>query len=865
MKYVLTKSRTLGARDIQPRKRESSIFSVGQKVKIWKGEHSGKAGEVVFSDGFNVKIKYGGEIVNVPPHQVVSTDKIRKSQVRVKPYQRKGKYVMGYHREGGELTKYPKATREATAHQIGKDYLVSKKKAKEYLEGKIGEPVKVLGLFDAISRGDRVTITNRFGQDRTGKAVMLGPGGWVLNMGGPHGTPGIATPDNVAKVKKTKEAQRMFGLTGEPFSTKRFDAGMKAGKADKFLGIRLDVAATSPDKDYAEGYRKGNVNLAREPIGELVRGIPEFDYSKMKKLIDSDAFLSGVFNKRITGTDVATANVMFNTYVIGDSVMESRYDLPVGEPYSTDVEDEETPEVVYRESIIPEIKDKINKLVDMDDTIIDDKAVVQMRDELNKLEIHNDWQVKEYRRMVESSEAQLKEAKEQGYNSVNEYWQSTMSETDTARTSKVKKGIKLMSINDVFNLKKSKVQFDFGIEPPEVIEKAQVRVKPYQRKGKYVMGYHREGREQAIRQSKSKEMLHSIASEYNKAKNAEKLYGKDMAGEMRDMHTQDAKDLTSVHEYWLKKDYDSAFNLATNMDTAARDNIPAGIWKEITANTKNLGEPFSFKEQNRGVSDKWEAKLSEQLGIMKDKLQSKQPVSNKELNDLISEAEDLRDFKNRIIGEPVSTAPSAEPIRTLQDTTSEERLQIASTILMQMGGAGKIKMMTGAKNFMALPSGVSFDFPNKGGPNHVKVTLEPNDTYTVEFGRKAGMKALMSGNLKAEDFYKQTSKHEGIYDDQLKELFEGQTGLYLSFNKSVTSGEKYVVSLNKSKGGFRMARGGSMGEEEKASEKKEQEVTGEKTQAQERLSGYAKRRREEMGPAKNADTDEGGDSEEMAI
>jgi hypothetical protein len=57
------------------------------------------------------------------------------------------------------------------------------------------------GLLEAIKRGDRVTIINRFGQERTGKAVMRGPAGWVLNMGGAHGTPAIATDDNVTRVK----------------------------------------------------------------------------------------------------------------------------------------------------------------------------------------------------------------------------------------------------------------------------------------------------------------------------------------------------------------------------------------------------------------------------------------------------------------------------------------------------------------------------------------------------------------------------------------------------------------------------------------------------------------------------------------
>jgi hypothetical protein len=61
------------------------------------------------------------------------------------------------------------------------------------------------GILDAIRAGDRVTITNRFGQERTGRAVMRGPAGWVLNMGGPHGTPAIASDENIVKVKPRKE------------------------------------------------------------------------------------------------------------------------------------------------------------------------------------------------------------------------------------------------------------------------------------------------------------------------------------------------------------------------------------------------------------------------------------------------------------------------------------------------------------------------------------------------------------------------------------------------------------------------------------------------------------------------------------
>lgn len=59
-------------------------------------------------------------------------------------------------------------------------------------------------MINDIKAGDRVTIVDRFGKTRTGRAVMKGPAGWVLNMGGRHGTPGIASAANVVAVKKAR-------------------------------------------------------------------------------------------------------------------------------------------------------------------------------------------------------------------------------------------------------------------------------------------------------------------------------------------------------------------------------------------------------------------------------------------------------------------------------------------------------------------------------------------------------------------------------------------------------------------------------------------------------------------------------------
>jgi len=61
---------------------------------------------------------------------------------------------------------------------------------------------------NTIRHGDRVTIINRFGQQHTGRAVMKGPYGWVLNMGGRYGTPAIANELNIIKVaRRAQEAQ----------------------------------------------------------------------------------------------------------------------------------------------------------------------------------------------------------------------------------------------------------------------------------------------------------------------------------------------------------------------------------------------------------------------------------------------------------------------------------------------------------------------------------------------------------------------------------------------------------------------------------------------------------------------------------
>ena len=97
--------------------------------------------------------------------------------------------------------------------------------------------------------------------------------------------------------------------------------------------------------------------------------------------------------------------------------------------------------------------------------------------------------------------------------------------------------------------------------------------------------------------------------------------------------------------------------------------------------------------------------------------------------------------------------------------------QIAQTIADQLGGTRKLSMMVGAKNFVALESGLTFKLGKgaKDGITHLTVTLDADDTYTVRFQRVWGHKVTEKGTT------------EGAYADMLTDLFESATGFYLSF------------------------------------------------------------------------------------
>lgn len=100
-------------------------------------------------------------------------------------------------------------------------------------------------------------------------------------------------------------------------------------------------------------------------------------------------------------------------------------------------------------------------------------------------------------------------------------------------------------------------------------------------------------------------------------------------------------------------------------------------------------------------------------------------------------------------------------------TQTNTDMTVANTILAQLGGRRFI-VMTGSTNFTGRADGLSFKVgSNPKGVTHVRVTLTDMDDYTVEFLKIRGTKMPVT-----------LAEVDGIYCDQLEEVFTNHTGLY---------------------------------------------------------------------------------------
>jgi len=95
---------------------------------------------------------------------------------------------------------------------------------------------------------------------------------------------------------------------------------------------------------------------------------------------------------------------------------------------------------------------------------------------------------------------------------------------------------------------------------------------------------------------------------------------------------------------------------------------------------------------------------------------------------------------------------------------------VANEIIRQLGGYGKLKSMIGANNFVYDEKSVSFDFKGCKKINKIKIELTPLDLYDLTFFKWMPRKCELV----------EVEKFDGCYNDNIKELIEEETGLYLS-------------------------------------------------------------------------------------
>lgn len=100
--------------------------------------------------------------------------------------------------------------------------------------------------------------------------------------------------------------------------------------------------------------------------------------------------------------------------------------------------------------------------------------------------------------------------------------------------------------------------------------------------------------------------------------------------------------------------------------------------------------------------------------------------------------------------------------------------EIASVIINQIGGFSRVAAMLGVKQFVAIDNGVSFKIGGgaKGKINYIKIVLNGLDLYDLTFNRISVRKGEFDN--------KEVAVFTDIYCDQLKEIIEETTGMYLS-------------------------------------------------------------------------------------
>lgn len=108
----------------------------------------------------------------------------------------------------------------------------------------------------------------------------------------------------------------------------------------------------------------------------------------------------------------------------------------------------------------------------------------------------------------------------------------------------------------------------------------------------------------------------------------------------------------------------------------------------------------------------------------------------------------------------------------------ETTTRIADVILDQLGG-NRFLAMTGAKYLLDTGDGLSMTIPrNVSKANRLKITLNGLDLYDVEFTRYTPERFYRKTGTMTPDKWETVKVFNGVYCDQLQELFTSVTGMY---------------------------------------------------------------------------------------
>jgi hypothetical protein len=108
-------------------------------------------------------------------------------------------------------------------------------------------------------------------------------------------------------------------------------------------------------------------------------------------------------------------------------------------------------------------------------------------------------------------------------------------------------------------------------------------------------------------------------------------------------------------------------------------------------------------------------------------------------------------------------------MNTTRTYSKEAVQQVANTIILQMGGHGKLSAMVGATFSLSTNTlGVTIKFKGSRKMTICTIKLNGLDLYDMTFSKIRKYELIT------------VSTHENLYADMLKSMFENETGLRLS-------------------------------------------------------------------------------------